>query len=255
MSVSLALLAVAVLTALIPMLAVGPKPPASLRHLEKSFVLAVFTLVVGSVVFHVLHGLTFFSLAHLGYLLAVVTAPTLLLGWFALAVVRRRQTLVLRGGALLGLALVGVGVWATHIEPNWLRTDVVQVAGPVQRSFTIGVLADLQTPNVGPHEWNAVHTLIASEPDLVLIPGDLFQGPPTQISAETPNFVALLQALGADGAEVAIVSGDSDFVGQLAPMAAEAGALLIDNSITEICLLYTSPSPRDATLSRMPSSA
>ena len=31
------------------------------------------------------------------------------------------------------------------------------------------------------------------------------------------------------------------------------GATVIDNS--QICLLYTSPSPRDATLSRMPSSA
>ena len=29
----------------------------------------------------------------------------------------------------------------------------------------------------------------------------------------------------------------------------------LENDQTEICLLYTSPSPRDATLSRMPSSA
>ena len=29
----------------------------------------------------------------------------------------------------------------------------------------------------------------------------------------------------------------------------------ISSSISQICLLYTSPSPRDATLSRMPSSA
>ena len=30
---------------------------------------------------------------------------------------------------------------------------------------------------------------------------------------------------------------------------------VIDNSIDEYCLLYTSPSPRDRSLSRMPSSA
>ena len=35
----------------------------------------------------------------------------------------------------------------------------------------------------------------------------------------------------------------------------EAGATSVAFDITRICLLYTSPSPRDATLSRMPSSA
>ena len=34
-----------------------------------------------------------------------------------------------------------------------------------------------------------------------------------------------------------------------------SGKFIINKSINEICLLYTSPSPRDATLSRMPSSA
>ena len=34
-----------------------------------------------------------------------------------------------------------------------------------------------------------------------------------------------------------------------------AGGIFIENDKTEVCLLYTSPSPRDATLSRMPSSA
>ena len=31
--------------------------------------------------------------------------------------------------------------------------------------------------------------------------------------------------------------------------------LILDSTLNDICLLYTSPSPRDATLSRMPSSA
>ena len=35
----------------------------------------------------------------------------------------------------------------------------------------------------------------------------------------------------------------------------EAGEIKGDENIIIICLLYTSPSPRDATLSRMPSSA
>ena len=39
----------------------------------------------------------------------------------------------------------------------------------------------------------------------------------------------------------------------IVPFAEEATGLEID--VAQICLLYTSPSPRDATLSRMPSSA
>ena len=36
----------------------------------------------------------------------------------------------------------------------------------------------------------------------------------------------------------------------------EAGSVLVQGKLlADICLLYTSPSPRDATLSRMPSSA
>ena len=38
-------------------------------------------------------------------------------------------------------------------------------------------------------------------------------------------------------------------------LAGEIGDLPIDMLINNACLLYTSPSPRDATLSRMPSSA
>ena len=34
-----------------------------------------------------------------------------------------------------------------------------------------------------------------------------------------------------------------------------SGAMVVDRFLHTSCLLYTSPSPRDATLSRMPSSA
>jgi len=42
----------------------------------------------------------------------------------------------------------------------------------------------------------------------------------------------------------------------ISPRVLELAALNTENAgLTETCLLYTSPSPRDATLSRMPSSA
>ena len=56
--------------------------------------------------------------------------------------------------------------------------------------------------------------------------------------------------------EALLHAGDVDTVSALAA-GEQTGALLIPFSTTPgaICLLYTSPSPRDATLSRMPSSA
>ena len=49
----------------------------------------------------------------------------------------------------------------------------------------------------------------------------------------------------------------SDFIlpGHVFPLGAVEGGVLKRRGQTEGCLLYTSPSPRDATLSRMPSSA
>ena len=54
------------------------------------------------------------------------------------------------------------------------------------------------------------------------------------------------------------VTGEGhSFVREGAPITAKTIRLAIENSLRSLntCLLYTSPSPRDATLSRMPSSA
>ena len=57
-----------------------------------------------------------------------------------------------------------------------------------------------------------------------------------------------------------IVVGPKDFPLMLKKMGSWIGSIKrylsdVQNQVSEICLLYTSPSPRDATLSRMPSSA
>ena len=73
------------------------------------------------------------------------------------------------------------------------------------------------------------------------------------------------------GWDIALFAIGSDATKKFAPKAAATGCVVIDNSSLyrydpsvplivpevnpEACLLYTSPSPRDATLSRMPSSA
>ena len=65
--------------------------------------------------------------------------------------------------------------------------------------------------------------------------------------------VALGLALSQPDKPVAAITGDGEMlmgVGSLATCVTQA-----PTNLTIVCLLYTSPSPRDATLSRMPSSA
>ena len=65
----------------------------------------------------------------------------------------------------------------------------------------------------------------------------------------------------AEGEVVSVGAGARDDAGKLIPMELKSGDKILFGkwSGTEVkidgCLLYTSPSPRDATLSRMPSSA
>ena len=61
---------------------------------------------------------------------------------------------------------------------------------------------------------------------------------------------AWMQLLAAKNKEIAAASDD-----QLLALTMEQTALVSRLTLVTTCLLYTSPSPRDATLSRMPSSA
>jgi len=234
MGLSTMLLLVAVSTALLPLLSLGINPPGSLRDIEKSFVIGVVALGMGTAATSRFHHLGIFGFAHLVYLLVVVTIPVLLGGWYVLALIRRRRNRRIKLGASVAVLLALLGVWGTHIEPNWLETDRVALGARVAQPLIIGVLSDVQTPNVGKHEWNAVTELLEAEPDMVMVPGDLFQGNTEVITAAEPGFVELLQALVAKVEVVAVVSGDSDRPEQLQSIVAAAGALYIDNQTMDL---------------------
>ena len=234
MGLSMSLLVLATLVALIPLAAVGPHPPRTIRDVEKALVFGVATLGIGMVIVYRVFSVDIFGFFHVLYLLAVVTIPVLLGGWWFLARVRGESSRTMRLGGALAAMIALFGVWGTHIEPNWLRTDRATLAASVEAPIRIGVLADLQTPNVGMHEQNAIETLVAEEPDLVLIPGDLFQASSATIDLEAPAFIKLLRTLVAEIPVVAIVSGDSDQPDVLRPIAESAGVLYIDNQITSI---------------------
>jgi len=232
-NLSTSLLVVAVLSAALPLLAIGLRPPENLRDLEKTFVVGIATLGVGALAIRFFFAVSFFGLAHLLYLLLVVSAPILLVGWAVAARVRSRNTRLLTVLGSAGLIAAAFGLYGTHIEPNWLRVDRVAMNAPVN-ALRIGVLADLQTPNVGPHEHNAVDRLLAEAPDVVLVPGDLFQGEAQQVAANASDFTDLLARLVTGVELVAIVSGDSDNAELAETIASNAGAVFIDNQILEL---------------------
>ena len=175
------------------------------------------------------HGV--FGLAHLLWLLLVVAVPLVLCTWSVFEWRERGRSRVATALGAAGLIVAGLGIWGTHIEPNWLRVDFqVLQSSSVTGRVRVGVLADMQTPNVGGHERNAVNTLLQQSPDLILVPGDLYQGSPATIAANANDFVTLLTQL-VEGAElVVVVSGDAGDSSVLEPMTIAAGATYLDNA-------------------------
>ena len=157
-----------------------------------------------------------------GGLFAAINVPFLVLG---VVVPACGVTVLLRGlrsraatapalfYAVLGSSLALPAAWAVF-EP--LRLELVSTSVPLAGArkgaepLTIGILADLQTDRVGLHERRAVKMLMDAAPDVILIPGDLFQGDETQFAATLPDLRALLASLSAPGG-VFFVSGNTDF--------------------------------------------
>lgn len=157
-------------------------------------------------------GLRMFGVIHLGYLLGTVSVP--LVGVAVASVAWRGAGARWPGVVAVVLLLPApLGVYATHVEPFWLRVDHIAVAVPEERAgrdpVRIGVLADLQTNRVGDYEHEAVTRLLAADPDLILLPGDLFHGNEREWRRELEPMRELLGRLDAPHG-VFFVQGDAD---------------------------------------------
>ena len=150
-----------------------------------------------------------FGWIYLLYADLVVMVPALGLGLLAVA----RLSPLARTVAVVSLALIPVGVYATFIEPFDLRLETAKLPVSERRAgsgvVTIGVLTDLQTLRVGDYEHRAVARLMAERPDVVLLPGDIFQGTRAQFDATKSALMDLLATLQAPGG-VYLVLGDTD---------------------------------------------
>lgn len=198
--------------------------PISAVHLLRAAVLAVALLAVAGGGGLYARRLDFFGLMHVAFLDAVVAVPlAAALVLLTVAVTRSRWSLSLSTttGVALGFALLlaPLGFYMTRVEPYWLETE--QVGGIAlaegrtgAEAIRVGVLADLQTDHIGDHETGAVDRLLAERPDLILLPGDIFQGDDATFRRELPAFRALFDRLQAPGGAFLVV-GDTDPVERL----------------------------------------
>jgi predicted MPP superfamily phosphohydrolase len=182
-------------------------------------------------------GLRFFGIVHLAYLGLVVSVPMVGLAAGARALAGRGSVAAQAPIAVALLLPAAVGWYATHVAPFRLVVDRVSVPLDPARSghqpVRIGVLADLQTNDVGGYEHGAVDRLLAEQPDLILLPGDLFQGSPSSFAAHEEELRRLLGRLHAPHG-VWFVRGDVDR-GDYADRALRGtGIAILDDEIVDI---------------------
>lgn len=176
--------------------------------------------------------LDMFGAIHLFYLAGVVGLPVL--AGILLLVASARGTSRALQAAMAAALLVpaALGVFGTHIEPTRLRVDRQTLTlSSVDQPIRIGVLSDLQTTAVGDYERMAVDTLLAENPDVVIIPGDLYQMPAEQFDQRWPDFAALLLSITSRVPYVFLVEGNVDSVEGLTLITGSGGGRLLDNAV------------------------
>lgn len=196
------------------------------------------TGVAGSLLFSagglLITGLDGFTLIHVVYVVLVVGVP--LTGVIVLVFARERSRAI-TALCLAALLAIPVGIYATHIEPFWLRTDSVQLAvDGIGEEVRVGVLADLQTTAIGSYENGAVDRLIALGPDIVLLPGDLYQFDSEEFDERAPQFTELVRRLVDAVPAVFLVSGNTDTVAGLRRITEGTGARVLDNEVDTLVL-------------------
>ena len=177
-----------------------------------------------------------FGTLHLLYVDLVIGIPVAAL--VILAASRRRGVArPLLAAAVLGLALAPIGAYGSLIEPERLVVERAELEVAPERvgdtTVRVGVLADLQTDDVGAHEREAIARLNALKPDLILIAGDFFDGTASELEREREAMVRLLSALDAP-AGVFAVPGDTDPPALSTTLLEPAGIRLLRNEVVRV---------------------
>lgn len=236
MDLSSALLVAAVLSAVVAAI-VGQRgrdylgPGAMIAALTA---LAAMTILI-FVLFAAFWDLDQFGLIHLLYLVGVVGIPVVGISTALLARFYKRGTSSLPALVVLALAPAALGIYGTHVEPFNLRVDAhrVEVAG-MNRAIRFGVLADLQATTISDYENETVDELLAANPQIVLIPGDLWQMSDEEYAVREPEFVELIRRIVNAVDVVVMVEGDHDNLVALRRLGSYTGAIVLADQVLEL---------------------
>ncbi len=188
-------------------------------------------------------GINLFGIMNLVYIDLVVVIP--MLGLIVQAAMRAsvtsrwsiRTTKPVKALAVLALFGAPIGVYATAIEPFDLRVERAHLTPSPQRKgaapLRIAVLADLQTGRITKYEQSAVEQLMSKQPDLILIPGDIFQSQGSAFEDVCDDFRALFARLSAP-AGVYCVLGDVDSPQRLRRVFEGTNVRLLVNEIAQV---------------------
>ena len=187
-------------------------------HLQQAALLTASCFTLRVMIFFGL-GLDLFGVIHMVFLGLCATIPITSTVILALSLMpegvrcTRRVSGVTLAALVVGLLPAPVGIWAYAFEPYRLEVEQASFELPAERAggspLRIGILADVQTGRVTEHEHRAVESLLALEPDIVVLAGDLFQGSARELERELPALRELLARLEAPGG-VFIVLGNCD---------------------------------------------
>jgi predicted MPP superfamily phosphohydrolase len=225
---------------------IGDRVVLSMRDGMRALMAGLTAGIVALLVGCGLLGFDMFGAMHVAYLFTVVAAPLVAVILTGVLVVGNR-----RGGTRRPIAvtrpvksllvpillLAPLGVYMTHIEPYWLSIEEV---GPVaiaparqgDQPIRIGVLTDWQLRHVGEYEIHAVDELLAARPDIILLPGDIFQDSEAAFVEELPALRAQLQRMDVPGGAF-LVDGDTDPIDHMRRMTAGTPVHFLDNQIVQ----------------------
>jgi predicted MPP superfamily phosphohydrolase len=192
---------------------------------------------VATVVLVLAAAVDLFGIIHLVYLVIVVGFPIAAV-WIAVPhLLDADHRTPFLGWVLLisgGVAAL-LGVWATHVEPFRLQVDtqILGATGATQ-PVVIGVIADVHATSIGSHELAAIELVLAEDPDIIVIPGDLFQLDEADIAARVPELLGWLRLLRDEVSHVVIVNGTVDDSETLEDLALESGSHYLDDVLLDL---------------------
>ena len=219
------------------------------RTPERPAVIGVTQILLASVASFVCFALTAIALGAVGigifgvvqwaFSAGAVVPP--ILGLALLIVAARQRSLRVpwpaRMLAVLLLLPIPVCAHASLIAPYQLVLERVSV--PIvglssnNAPISIAVLADIQTDRITAYEHAAVDRALAEQPDIILLPGDFFQGTTEQYREQLPHFRKLFARLDAPGGVYAC-RGNIDSRDRAEELFSGTNVQLLENTITNI---------------------